>query len=1056
MYHIQRKTFFILLILLFCFQGQAKSEKTATYEFQQQNKSIRVVGVVREPNGQPAVSVTVKIKGTTQGTITDIDGNYIITAPADGTLEFSYIGFKTQEIAVNGKSSINVTLVESANVLEEVVISVGYGTQRKMSVIGAQSGITQISDLKQPVANLTNVIAGRISGVIGVQRSGDPGNDNADLWIRGISTFSNSSPLVLVDGVERSMSNIDPEDIESFQILKDASATAVYGVKGANGVIMITTKQGQKGKPRVRVEYNYGIKNFTKVPEIADGVTYMQMANEASVTRGNMPVYSEEMIRKTYTQEDPLLYPNVKWMDELFQRFGNNQRVNINVNGGSEFAQYYVSVGYYDEQGLYKLTPTEGTNLVHDGSVNFKRYNFTSNLKMQVTKTTEVTLGIKGYSSTRKGPGYSGEEIFKMGLITYPAFYPSGYYDGDKVPWITNGGGMLHPSSMLTQYGHRSEDKDQTYADIRIDQKLGFILKGLSARALFSFDNYGYYRVKRDRKPKTYYAKNRDAAGNLILESTDGGGGTNYLGFERTNEGNRRYYTEASLNYEQVFGGSHRVSGLFLFNQTDYLIKHAGDLISAQPYRSMGIAGRATYAYNDTYLAEANFGYNGSENFAPKKRFGFFPSVGLGWVVSNEAFFDTAKDYIQFLKIRATWGQAGNDKLGDDARRFAYFATVDSGVDSGTSGYSYGESTSANTISGYGIKDYAVDVTWETSTKQNLGVDLHTLKGDLVLQFDLFKDRRENIFLQRNGVPDYVGLRKQEWGNLGIIDNSGFEVSVDWNKKIGDWQIGLRGNYTFNNSKIIEDDSPAKPYPWMESRGLPRHHRFGFVCEGFYTEDEINTLLTETDGNRTLARPTDFDPESSNYLAGDLKYKDLNGDKIIDLFDMKSIGYDQVPQIVYGFGTTIAYKNFSLGAFFQGVAKCDLSTLVGEFVPYVNGAAKGNVYADITKRWTPENQGVGAIYPRLNYGGVKNQNYASSTFWLQDGSFIRLKTLDFGYTLPSKLTKKVGLDNFRVYFMGNNLLTFTKFDRYDVELGSGSGTKYPNVRTYSVGFNFNF
>jgi hypothetical protein len=325
-----------------------------------------------------------------------------------------------------------------------------------------------------------------------------------------------------------------------------------------------------------------------------------------------------------------------------------------------------------------------------------------------------------------------------------------------------------------------------------------------------------------------------------------------------------------------------------------------------------------------------------------------------------------------------------------------------------------------------------------------------------VLQFDLFKDRRENIFLQRSGVPDYVGLRKQEWGNLGIIDNSGFEVSVDWNKKFGDWRIGLRGNYTFNNSKIIEDDSPAKPYPWMESRGLPRHHRFGFVCEGFYTEDEINTLLTETDGNRTLARPTDFDPESSNYLAGDLKYKDLNGDKIIDLFDMKSIGYDQVPQIVYGFGTTIAYKSFSLGAFFQGVAKCDLSTLVGEFVPYVNGAAKGNVYADITKRWTPENQGVGAIYPRLNYGGVKNQNYASSTFWLQDGSFIRLKTLDFGYTLPSKLTKKVGIDNFRVYFMGNNLLTFTKFDRYDVELGSGSGTKYPNVRTYSVGFNFNF
>ena len=466
MYFIQRKNLLVMIVLLFCFQGNAKSDVIETYQASQQSKTVRVVGVVREPNGQPAVSVTVKIKGTTLGTITDIDGNYVITSPVDGYLEFSYIGFRTQEIPVGGKTSINVTLVESENVLEEVVISVGYGTQRKLSIIGAQSGITQIADLKQPVANLTNVIAGRISGVIGVQRSGDPGNDNAELWIRGISTFSNSSPLVLVDGVERNMSNIDPEDIESFQILKDASATAVYGVKGANGVIMITTKQGQKGKPRVRVEYNYGFKNFTKVPEIADGVTYMQMANEASVTRGGMPVYSEDMISKTYTQEDPLLYPNVQWMDELFQRFGNNQRVNINVNGGSEFAQYYVSVGYYNEQGMYKLSPTEGTNLVHDGSVNFKRYNFTSNLKMQVTKTTEVTLGLKGYSSTRNAPRYSGEEIFKMGLITYPTFYPADFYDGDKVPWITNGGGMLHPYSLLTQYGHRSEDKDQTYADI--------------------------------------------------------------------------------------------------------------------------------------------------------------------------------------------------------------------------------------------------------------------------------------------------------------------------------------------------------------------------------------------------------------------------------------------------------------------------------------------------------------------------------------------------------------------------------------------------------------
>jgi len=1058
MYRFRKKIILIPLFLSLCaFTANLKGDNNLRTEVneQQQSKQTRIVGVVKESGGETAVGVTVVVKGTTQGTVTDIDGNYIISAPSNGVLVFTYLGFKTQEIEVKGRTAIDVTLAESENVLDEVVVSVGYGTQRKITTIGAQSGIAQVSDLKQPVANLTNVIAGRISGVIGVQRSGDPGNDNSDLWIRGISTFSNNNPLVLVDGIEREFSNINAEDIESFQILKDASATAVYGVKGANGVIMITTKQGRKGKPRVRAEMNYGITNFTKLPDLADGITYMQMANEASLTRGDKLLYSEEYIRKTYSGEDPILYPNVKWMDELFQDYGHNQRVNVSVNGGSEFAQYYVSVGYYNEQGMYKKSSTSNNTLVHDGSVNFTRYNFTSNLTMQITRTTEAVLGVKGYSSTRKGPRYSGEEVFKMGLVTYPIYYPAGFYEGDKVPWQTNGGGMLHPYSMLTQYGTRNEDKDQTYADLRITQKLDFILKGLSAKGLFSFDNYNYYRVKRNRSPKTYRAVSRDDDNNLILEPTDNGNGTNYLGFEKETSGNRRYYLEGSVNYENVFNKIHRVSGLFLYNHTDYVNKGAGDLISAQPYRSLGIAGRGTYSYDDKYLFEANFGYNGSENFAPNKRFGFFPSFGVGWVASSEKFFEPVKDYVQFLKVRLTWGKAGNDKLGDN-RRFAYLATVDNGVDSGDGGYGYGTSTNVHDIKGYGIKDYAVDVTWETSTKQNLGIDLHTLKGDLVLQFDYFKDRREDIFLQRQSVPDFVGLRKQEWGNLGIIDNKGFEFSVDWNKKFGDWQVGLKGNYTFNKSKIVEDDTPSKPYPWLESRGLTRHHRFGFICEGFYTDEEIDILKTQDPANKQLATPADFDPVKNNYMAGDLKYRDLNNDGIIDDYDRTSIGYDQVPQIVYGFGSTVSWKGFAVGAFFQGVGRCDLSTLTDEFVPFTNGSAKGNLYADIVNRWTPENQGKGAIYPRLNYGGVINQNYKSSTFWIEDGSFLRLKTLDVSYTFPAKLTKKWGVENLKVYFLGTNLLTFTDFDKYDVELGSGSGTKYPNTRAYSLGLTFSF
>lgn len=1063
MYYFLKKFFFpILLISLLFFPSTLKGDNKVVAE--QQSNTVRVIGVVKDSNGEPLIGVTVTLKGSTQGTITNIDGNYLITTPANGVLLFSYVGYKSQEIPVNGRTTIDVDLAESENVLEEVVVSVGYGTQRKITTIGAQSGIANVAELKQPVANLTNVITGRISGIIGMQRSGDPGNDNAELWIRGISTFTNSSPLVLIDGVERDMANINAEDIESFQILKDASATAVYGVKGANGVIMITTKQGIKGKPKVSVEYNYGLKDFTKTPEIADGITYMQMANEALATRGEMPLYSEDVIQKTYTGEDPMLYPNVKWMDEIFQKFGNTQRVNINVNGGSEFAQYYVSVGYLDETGMYKITPTSNSTRVHDGSVRYNRYNFTSNLTMQVTRTTEVRLGLKGYQSTRIGTHYSADEIFKMSLNTYPIWYPAEFYDGDKLPWMTSGGGMMHPYGMLTQYGVRDENKNQTYADLRINQSLDMIVQGLSFRGLFAFDNYGYNRLKRFRTPKTYYAKERDNNGNLVLMSTDSGDGQDYLSkAESAYEGNRRYYIEGSINYSRLFDDAHRVSGLLLYNQTDYAILHEADVVKAQPYRSQGIAGRATYSYLDKYLFEANFGYNGSENFHPNKRFGFFPSVGLGWVASNEEFWDGVKNLFPFFKVRATWGQSGNDKLKVDSyeRRFAYYATVGSG----NGGYSYGTVNNGTSYGGQAIEEYAVNVTWETSTKANVGLDLHLLDDAISLQVDVFKDRRSNIFLERKAVPDYIGLRKQDWGNLGIIDNQGFEATIDFNKRFGDWHVGLKANYTFNNSKIVEDDSSSKPYPWLETRGQTVKHRFGYVYEGFYTDAEIQTLRDEYNlpiEERTLARPTDFDPKTTNYLAGDLKYKDLNGDKTIDTNDRKVIGRDQVPQVVYGFGATLGWKGFSFGAFFQGVGLVDFSIMdpgSDYFVPFKKASTNGNVYADIVQRWTTDNQGVGAVYPRLNYGNANlNQNYEMSTFWLRDGSFLRLKTLDFGYTLPNSITKKIGVNDLRVYFLGNNLLTFTKFTRYDVELGGGADAvgKYPNTRTYSIGFNFNF
>lgn len=996
--------------------------------FAQQSNSIKVSGVVSDDIG-PLPGVNVIVKGTSQVTVTNVDGLFILSVPRNSTLVFSSIGFSTQEVKVNGQTSFNVKMIEDAKKMDDVVV-VGYGSQRKISMIGAQSSVKVITELKQPVANMTNSIAGRIAGVIAVQRSAEPGSDNSDIWIRGISTFSNSKPLILVDGVERLFNNIDPEDIESFSILKDASATAVYGVKGANGVVLITTKQGVKGKPKIRMEYNKGMAQFTKTPEFADGVTYMQMANEALTTRGLAPMYTEDAIHKTFTQEDPYLYPNVNWKKLIFNDVGQNQRLNMNVNGGSEFAQFYVSFGMYDEQGLYKINDLEQYN----SKISYTRYNFATNLKMQVTKSTEVILGVKGYVSDKNAPSTSAQDLFQSVMRVYPVAYPATYPNGELAQ-VWGGGNMLNPYGLLTRRGYYATTQFQTYTDIRLNQNLEFLTRGLSYRALFSFDANSQNVVKRENTgPTNYLASGRDPeTGNLILVNQ---GGSDVLSYAMSSTANRQYYFETSFNYERKFG-EHRTGALLLYNQTDYENKTAGDLTSSLPFRSLGVAGRVTYSYADRYMFEANFGYNGAENFAPGKRFGFFPSAGIGWAVSNEPFFKPVEKYIQFMKLRFTHGMAGNSKL-NQSRRFAYLSTVDNGG----GGYTYGN-TRQNGIGGYDIFDYAADVTWETSTKTNLGLDFNTFNNNLAIQIDLFRDHRENIFLNRNAVPDFVGLRNTLLGNLGIIDNKGFEVTADWSKKLGQVTLGLRGNFTFNRSNIVEDDTPNKPYEWMNSRGLPVNYRMGYISEGLFSQAQID--------DPTVARPS-----SGVYQAGDVRFRDLNKDGVIDENDKTRIGYNPVPEIMYGFGLTASWKGFSFGAFFQGAGNCEFLINGTDFIPFEQGSARGNVYANILDRWNVSNPNPNAIWPRLSYGTGINQNYATSSYWLRDGSYIRLKTLDFGYNIPVKFTKKLGVNNARVYFLGYNLLTFTKFDMWDVELGEGNGSQYPNISTYSLGLNFSF
>jgi TonB-linked SusC/RagA family outer membrane protein len=991
---------------------------------------IVITGKVTDEKGQTIPGVTIKLKDGSISTSTKADGSYSIKIPdGNATLVFTFIGYATQEIPVNNTKEINVTLIELVTGLNDVVVVAYSQKQRKIETLGAQS-VLNVNELKQPVANITTVLAGRISGLVGVQQSAEPGRDGANLWIRGISTLgssSNSYPLILVDGVERTINNIDPNDIESFSILKDASSTSVYGVRGANGVILVTTKRGKAGRTNINIDYNQGVTQFTRVPQIADGVTYLKLANEASITRGGPAIYTQDRIDKTISQADPYLYPNVNWFNEIFNKTGQNKKANLNISGGSDKMTYYVSAGYYDETGLFK---TSGLSQ-YNSAIKFSRYNFTSSLVIKATKSTTIDLGIKGWIANGNYPGSTTNAIFNSVFLVYPTLYPVSYPNGIE-PFTSTGGGLNSPYGLLTNRGYVTTYNNQLNSDIRVNQDLGSLVEGLSARVLYSFDGNNDNTLSRLKSPTTTYARSRDAQGNLVYDNN--GLGSDYLNFSKASGGGRQFYLESAINYKNTFG-KHSVSGLILYNQNDRLNTSATDLIGSLPYRSLGAVGRATYSYNDRYFAELSFGYNGAENFAPKSRFGFFPSAAVGWVLSNEKFFGNMKNVFQLLKFRGSYGLVGNSTI--DGRRFAYISTININ----TGAYYYGQDR-GNGITGIDIQDYGVDVTWETSKDLNIGLDLRSFNDALFIQLDVFSRQRTNIFLQRASVPASLGLRNGLLGNLGAANSSGIDLSMEFNKRIGVVDFGMRGTFTYNKNKVVENDEPVKPYPWLDKRGLLIGQRFGYIAEGFYTQAEID--------NPAVPRTT------GTVQAGDLKFKDLNGDGFIDSNDQTAIGLSAVPQIVYGFGTTVGYKGFSLGAFFQGVGRVNNYFGDANFIPYAYGSAKGSLYGNIDDRWTVENPSQTAFYPRLSYGAPNNQNYASNSHFTLDGTYLRLKTLDFGYTLPAGSLKMLGVQNMRIYFIGYNLITFSPFKYYDPEMGDGAGTRYPNIKTFSLGTSIKF
>ena len=987
-------------------------------------QTANVTGKVTDERGEGIPGATVTVKGTQMGTLTAVNGTYSVAAAPNATLVFSFVGYLKEEVLINNRTSVDILLKNDTKALEEVVV-VGFGTQKKITSVGAQTTV-KAEELKLPVRNLTSSLVGRLSGVVGVQRSGEPGNDNAEIFIRGIATLDKglSQPLILVDGVERQMNDIDPEDIGSFTVLKDASATAVYGVRGANGVIIITTKKGVAGKPKIRLRYTEGITTFTKVPDLADGVTYMNMANEASVTRGGNPNYTQDRINKTMSGEDPYLYPNVDWYKTIFKNYASNRNANVNISGGTEVATYYLSAGYYSESGLLKTDEAAKYN----SKLNLDRYNFTSNLTLNASKTTKIELGIQGNMTNRNLPGETVSTIFGYVMAIPSVFHPVKFEDRLAGSTSTV---IINPYNSLTQRGYRTLWTNKLYSNLRLTQKLDAVIPGLYVTGMFSFDATNSHTNNRTKEPDRWLATGRDADGNLQFLRTYIG--TQYLGYSTSSTGNRQFYNEASLNYSHSFG-KHDVGALVLYNQRDF-IETGGDLISSLPQRSRGIAARANYAFESKYMAEVNFGYNGSENFAAGSRYGFFPSIGLGWVPSEEKFFTPARGVIQFLKFRFTHGLVGNSVIG--GRRFAYIGTVTTTTDNL---YTFGQGQANLAFKGTDIGEYPVDVTWETATKTNAGLELYTLNNKLNFQVDFFREYRKGIFLRRTAIPGFIGINAEPYGNVGVVLNKGVDASMSYSAKVGQVSLQFQGNFTYAKNRIIRNDDPVKAYPWMEKIGQKTTQVFGYEALGLFKD---STEITEAPKQVGNVRP------------GDVRFKDLNGDGIINQFDVKPIGYGPYPEIVYGFGLTGSYKGFTLGGFFQGAGNVDIVMNDEGFVPFQAGSERGNLFKEVEDRWTPQNPDPNAFYPRLSFGLV-NDNYATSTWFMRNTGYLRIKTLQAGYEIPDKWLKRTGISSSRLFFIGTNLLTFSSFKMWDVELGSGRGTAYPNVKTFSVGIDINF
>ncbi|MFA7492522.1 MAG: TonB-dependent receptor [Proteiniphilum sp.] len=1073
-------SFIIIFMMIFSvlFANKSNASESKEWNVSGKNRSIstemvrdvtqqrvKISGLVVDQDGFSMPGVTVAIKERAGiGTITDTEGKYSIECSPNETLVYSFIGYTTKEERASRANNVAIVMEEDVIALEEVVVS-AFGTQKKESMISSISAVKP-SDLRVPASNLTSAFAGRMSGVIAYQRSGEPGLDNAEFFIRGITSFSaygKKDPLILIDGIEMTtgdLSRLNVDDIESFSVMKDANAAALYGARGANGVILVSTKEGKADLLSINIRAEINSSSNTELTEMADPITHMRLHNEAVRTRDALVAlpYSSSKIRETEMGSNPILYPSVNWYDYMIKSRTFNQRVNMNITGGGKAVQYYLAAAYAHDTGILK----ESKDNLFNNNIDINKIQVRSNVTIKLTPVTTAIIRAYGQFDTTTGPqsgnwtssgktsSVSGAVLaFHQSRNTPPTLFLP-YYPKDEEREAANHilfgrdleQTMVNPVARLVS-GYQENDRSMMLIQMELEHKFQRKLEGLFVKGVFNVKRDATFSLSRGYTPFYYFpATTIDGTYQLIPLNPDGG--TEYLGY--TGGGRditSAIYGEVRLGYNKKIDDIHDINALLvgtIRNEGGYVTVANNPLYGTLPRRNLSTAGRLAYGYDSRYLAEFNFGYNGTERFAKNNRFGFFPSIGAGWILSNESFMEGTKDILSNLKLKATYGLVGNDQIGDRYDRFFYLSQVSM---NGT-GYPFGTNRAGR--SGVTIIRYANEsITWEIAKKSNFGLELGLFDNELTILTDFFKETRKNILQERTDIPSTVGLRSIPDANVGIAKGKGFEVELKWQKNFSpDFWTVINGNFTYASAKYDKLEEPDySDAPWKYRVGTKLNQHRGYIAERFFIDEEdVNNSPKQELGGR--------------YGAGDIKYKDINGDGVINSDDIVPIGYPSVPEVIWGSGFSMGYKGFDLSAFFQGSARSSFFINASDISPFVrnNSGERGLLKYIADDHWSETNRNIYAFWPRLADIAVPN-NVVSSTHWLRDGSFVRLKSAEFGYTLPDRFTKKINVSMFRVYVSGTNLFHWSKFKMWDPEMGS-NGLGYPVQRVFNLGVNINF